>query len=131
MFNLKKSCWNCKLSIKYRTRAIPQTYWEPGEPAMVEDCDSQLGANNWEQWDEDFDRDNEGHNELEEFIAYKCPDYTPEPCSCEVCNKETNLINAITIHNPYDLSHTCSYTCATILKMRIDKEIEELKGDII
>ena len=57
MFKVNKSCWNCKKSIGYRTRAIPQTYWQPGEPAMVEGCDSNLPDDAWEKVWEDAQED--------------------------------------------------------------------------
>jgi hypothetical protein len=124
MFKLKKSCWNCALSIGHRQEAIPQTYWTPGEPAMVEDCKSQTATDNWDNWTEEFNN-SDTKLEYEEFFADKCPDYVSEKCTCEKCNKEIEIVNAITLNNMHDFSYTCSEKCATIVHEQIQKEIEE------
>ena len=129
MFKVNKSCWNCKKSIGYRTRAIPQTYWQPGEPAMVEGCDSNLPDDAWEKWDDEFNANSCGCDEIEDYIGQRCSEYESEECTCSMCHKEIKVNDAIAVHDMYDLSHTCSYTCATILKMRIDDEIKESLED--
>jgi hypothetical protein len=124
MFKVKKSCWNCHLSIGYRQEEIARTYREPGEPAMIEDCKSNIAANDWDNWTEDYENSN-SKNELEEYIANKCPDYLPEYCTCRICGKEIKADSAIAVHDIYDCSITCSYTCATLMSIRVQKEIEE------
>lgn len=129
MFKLKKSCWNCQRSIGYRQEAIPQTYWEPGEPAMIEDCNSPSAVgDNWDNWTDEYE-DSDRHNELEEFIADKCPDYVPETCQCENCKKEMNIIDTTVLNSIYDFVYTCSKECATIVHEKIEEEIRESLED--
>ena len=125
MIILKSSCWNCHRSVGYRTREIAQTRWQPGEPAMIEDCTSQNGAGSWEQWEEDYEVNQCGHDELEEYFAYRCPDYLPEKFKCQQCGKETTMDKAVSLHDLYDFVYTCSYTCATLMDIKIKKEYEE------
>lgn len=123
----KRSCWNCKHSINYRTKEIPQTYWEPGEPAMVEDCDAPAyDEDNWDTWETEFNLGKDMPDTLEEYVASKCGQYSPEQHKCSVCNKEVSADQSYCIFGIYDEEyHTCSTKCESIQKSKIALEYDE------
>jgi YHS domain-containing protein len=125
MSKLKKSCWNCSKSKDYRTKEIPQTYWEPGEPAMVEDCDAPLENNTWDMWADEFNQ-GEKKGEYEEYFASKCPHYTPEIHPCPICKKKVAADQSYLVHGIYDEEYyTCSESCERIQKNKIALEYDE------
>ncbi len=124
---LKRSCWNCVHSVDYRTREIPQTYWEPGEPAMVEDCNAPLYQDEWDVWTEEFDkRDSNYTHEFEEYVACKCPHYKPEIYTCDVCKRNIPADRSILSAGIEEHSHTCSATCDATITLTVEQEIKEL-----
>lgn len=85
-YNEKKSCWNCKHSVNHRYHGFAGTYWEPPEPAYVEDCTGKNVEEN--TWDQAEKTSHETGQDVEQILPSICNSYEPEIVKCPICKKD-------------------------------------------
>jgi hypothetical protein len=93
---------------------------------MIEGCNASLTDTQWDNWQDEFDKDDSVALDLEEYIGGQCENYKPEWYTCDLCGKEITADKAIESAGIYEPAIVCSATCDTLMNIRVSEEMKEL-----